>query len=110
MKRVLIAKGYTHPNLLAAKGESAGSVMIAHVINQKPELFRAAILKSPFLDVVNTLEDKTPQFLSSEYQEFGNPFDSDEYYKAINSYNWSHKSYKRDYSRIGRYRESRFDI
>lgn len=82
----LIAKGYTHPNLLAARGESAGGMLVAHAINLKPELYRAAILKVPFLDVVNTLEDKTLPLTITDYLEFGNPFESEDYYKIIHSY------------------------
>jgi len=82
----LIAKGFTHPNLLAAKGESAGGMLIAQVCNLRPELYRAAVLKVPFLDVVNTLADKSLSLTLTDYLEFGNPFKSEEWYRLINSY------------------------
>jgi len=54
----LVAEKITHPNLLVAKGVSAGGLLVGHCINMKPEYFRAAILKVPFLDPM-ILEDET---------------------------------------------------
>ncbi|CAI2386107.1 unnamed protein product [Moneuplotes crassus] len=82
----LIAKGYTHPNLLAARGESAGGMLVAHALNLRPEYYRAAILKVPFLDVVNTLKDTSLPLTLTDYLEFGNPFEDEELFKLISSY------------------------
>lgn len=81
----LIAEKYTHPNLIAAKGESAGGMLIAHVMNMRPELYRAAILKVPFLDVVNTLQDESLPLTVTDYLEFGDPKDK-AYYRLLSSY------------------------
>jgi len=35
----LIAERLTHPNLLVAKGVSAGGLLVGHCINMKPEYF-----------------------------------------------------------------------
>ena len=41
----LIANRLTHPNLLAAKGTSAGGLLVAAAaLNMRPDLYRAAIL------------------------------------------------------------------
>ena len=54
----LIANRITHPNLLAAKGVSAGGMLVAQAcLNMRPELFRACILDVPFLDVLSCLLD-----------------------------------------------------
>lgn len=82
----LIAKGYTHPNLLAARGESAGGMLVAQCLNLKPEYYRAAVLKVPFLDVINTLKDTSLPLTLTDYLEFGNPFEDEEFYKLISSY------------------------
>lgn len=82
----LVANKYTHPNLLAARGESAGGMLVAAVCNLRPELYRAAILKVPFLDVVNTLADETLPLTLTDYLELGNPFKNEELFKLINSY------------------------
>ena len=82
----LIANKYTHPNLLAAKGESAGGMLVAQVLNLRPEYYRAAVLKVPFLDVINTLADTSLPLTLTDYLEFGNPFKSEELYRLISSY------------------------
>jgi oligopeptidase B len=56
----LIANRITHPNLLAAKGQSAGGSLVGHsVLNLRPDLFRACILNVPFLDMLSNLMDPT---------------------------------------------------
>ena len=82
----LVGHRYTHPNLLAAKGESAGGMLVAHVLNLKPEYYRAAILKVPFLDVINTLADTSLPLTLTDYLELGNPFESEEFFRLISSY------------------------
>jgi oligopeptidase B len=82
----LIANKYAHPNTLVAKGESAGGMMIAQVLNLRPELFRAAVLKVPFLDVINTLADESLPLTLTDYLELGNPFSSENMYRLISSY------------------------
>lgn len=70
----LISERITHPNLLAAKGESAGGTLVAHCINMKPELFRAAILKVPFVDLMTLTDDSLPLSVT-DHLEFGDPKD-----------------------------------
>src|SRR6185437_543489 len=53
----LIAQGWTSPRRLAIQGGSAGGLLIGAVVNQRPELFRAAHLAVPFVDVINTMCD-----------------------------------------------------
>ncbi|VFQ85461.1 unnamed protein product [Cuscuta campestris] len=69
----LINEGYAHKNKLGACGVSAGGLLVGAAINLHPGLFRAAILKVPFLDICNTLLDPTLPLTISDYEEFGNP-------------------------------------
>ncbi|KAL0463698.1 UNVERIFIED_CONTAM: Protease 2 [Sesamum latifolium] len=69
----LINEGFIHKNQLSALGISAGCLLVGAAVNMHPQLFRAAILKVPFLDVLNTLLDPNLPLTTLDYEEFGNP-------------------------------------
>nr|XP_023925734.1 uncharacterized protein LOC112037158 isoform X1 [Quercus suber] len=69
----LVNEGYVHRDRVGAIGFSAGSLVVGAAINMYPDLFRAAILKVPFLDVCNTLLDPSLPLTILDYEEFGNP-------------------------------------
>lgn len=69
----LISEGYVHKYRLGAFGGSAGGLLVGAAANKHPELFRAIILKVPFLDVCNTLLDPSLPLTMLDYEEFGNP-------------------------------------
>lgn len=71
--KYLVSEGYVHQHRLGAVGVSAGSLLVAAAINMHPELFQAAILKVPFLDVCSSLLDPTLPLTVLDYEEFGNP-------------------------------------
>lgn len=72
----LIANRITHPNLLAAKGQSAGGSLVSQTcMNMRPELFRACILNVPFLDILNSLLDDSLPLSVTDYLELGNPIE-----------------------------------
>ncbi|PKU60214.1 oligopeptidase B [Dendrobium catenatum] len=71
----LIEKGIAHKDKLAGWGYSAGGLLVASAINARPDLFRAAILKAPFLDAVNTLLYPILPLNPVDYEEFGYPLD-----------------------------------
>jgi oligopeptidase B len=75
----LIASGYTSPEKLATSGGSAGGLLMGAVLNLRPDLFRCAILKVPFVDVVNTMLDASLPLTTAEYTEWGNPNVPEEY-------------------------------
>jgi oligopeptidase B len=75
----LIEQGYTSPPRLGIMGGSAGGLLIGAVLNQRPELFGAAIAKVPFVDVLNTMSDATLPLTVGEYEEWGNPADASAY-------------------------------
>ena len=83
----LMAKRITHPNLLAAKGQSAGGSLVAHAcMNMRPDLFRACILNVPFLDILTSLLDDSLALSHTDYLELGNPIEDESIYQLINSY------------------------
>ncbi|KAL6983286.1 hypothetical protein U1Q18_016676 [Sarracenia purpurea var. burkii] len=69
----LVDKGYVHKDKLGAVGCSAGCILLGAAINIYPELFRAAIMKVPFLDICNTLLDPSLPLTIMDHEEFGNP-------------------------------------
>ncbi len=66
----LIEAGYTNNERLACRGGSNGGLLIGAVINQRPDLFKAAICAVPLLDMV-----RFHKFLIARYwiPEYGDP-------------------------------------
>ncbi|MEA9995974.1 S9 family peptidase [Pseudomonas sp. 10B1] len=75
----LIDNGLTSAEQLMISGGSAGGLLIGAVLNQRPELFKAAIAEVPFVDVLNTMLDPDLPLTVTEYDEWGNPQDADVY-------------------------------
>jgi len=75
----LIKEGYTSPSKLAIYGRSAGGLLIGASVNMRPELFQAALMEVPFVDVINTMFDASIPWTAFEYEEWGNPADYDLY-------------------------------
>ena len=84
--RALIARGWTTPQQLAARGGSAGGLLMGAVMNQAPELFRAVISEVPFVDVVTTMLDDSLPLTAGEWEEWGNPEASATSYRTMKSY------------------------
>ncbi|KAF7828774.1 protease 2 [Senna tora] len=83
--KFLIERDIVDENKLAGWGYSAGGLLVASAINRCPDLFRAAILKVPFLDATNTLLYPILPLISVDYEEFGYPGDLDDFL-AIRDY------------------------
>jgi oligopeptidase B len=92
----LISLNYTSEGNIVIVGGSAGGMLVGNVINQRPELFKAAIAHVPFVDVLNTMLDENLPLTPGEYKEWGNPKDKDyfEYMKSYSPYdNVSQQNY-----------------
>ncbi|MGI4776154.1 MAG: S9 family peptidase, partial [Janthinobacterium lividum] len=81
----LVAKQYTSKGNIVICGGSAGGMLVGNVVNAKPELFRAIIAHSPFVDVLNTMLDETLPLTPGEFKEWGNPKE-EQYFKYIRDY------------------------
>ena len=69
----LVREKWTSKERLAIEGGSAGGLLMGAVVNLRPDLFRAAHLAVPFVDVMNTMFDTTLPMTVGEYLEWGNP-------------------------------------
>lgn len=65
--------GYTSADKLAITGASAGGLLIGAVVNQRPDLFKAAYAQVPWVDVLSDMCDPTIPLTTLEYAEWGNP-------------------------------------
>ena len=81
----LVAERWTSPDRLVIEGASAGGLLVGAVVNLRPDLFRAAVSKVPFVDVLNTMLDESLPLTVGEFEEWGNPKKKDEY-DTIKSY------------------------
>ena len=84
--RWLIAVGWTTREQLAARGGSAGGLLMGAVMNSDPELFRAVVAEVPFVDVVTTMLDDSLPLTVGEWEEWGNPDASATSYRTMMSY------------------------
>lgn len=81
----LLAQGYGDPARCYAMGGSAGGLLVANVINQRPELYHGAVAQVPFVDVLTTMLDESIPLTTGEFEEWGDPQDKT-YYDYIRSY------------------------
>ena len=69
----LLAQGYGSKDRLVTEGRSAGGLLMGAVLNMRPDLFHAALVGVPFVDVMNTMLDESLPLTVGEFEEWGNP-------------------------------------
>lgn len=69
----LVAQGYGSKDKLVIEGRSAGGLLMGAVLNLRPDLFKAALVGVPFVDVMNTMLDESLPLTVGEFEEWGNP-------------------------------------
>jgi oligopeptidase B len=69
----LLKRGYGSKDRLVIEGRSAGGLLMGAVLNLRPDLFHAAIVGVPFVDVINTMLDESLPLTVGEFEEWGNP-------------------------------------
>jgi len=84
--RTLVEEGYAAEGEISISGGSAGGELMGAVLNQAPDLFKAAVLHVPFVDVLNTMLDADLPLTPIEWPEWGNPIEDEGAYNHIRSY------------------------
>ena len=84
--RSLVKEGWTSPSQLAARGGSAGGLLMGAVMNLAPELFRCVVAEVPFVDALTTMLDPSLPLTVGEWEEWGNPDASPTAYRTMKSY------------------------
>ncbi len=93
----LIEQRYTYKGGICFYGGSAGGLTGGAVANLAPNLFFSMLLLVPFVDTLTTmLNDKLP-LSPSEWELWGNPIKSKEYFNYIKSYSPYDNLDKKDY-------------
>jgi oligopeptidase B len=69
----LVAEKYCARDRLGIEGASAGGLLMGAVLNLRPDLCKAAVLKVPFVDAITTMLDESLPLTVQEFQQWGNP-------------------------------------
>lgn len=96
----LIANGYTAKGRIVAHGGSAGGMLMGAVVNMRPDLFAAIIAEVPFVDVINTMLDKTLPLTPAEWPEWGNPIEDAQAFRTMLAYSPYDNVSKQAYPKI----------
>jgi oligopeptidase B len=84
--RHLVETGRTSPAQLAARGGSAGGLLMGAVTNLAPDLFRAVVAEVAFVDPLTTMLDPALPLTVIEWEEWGDPLHDPEAFGWIGGY------------------------
>ena len=84
--RQLVADGWISPGRVAARGASAGGLLMGAVTNMRPDLFRVVVAEVPFVDVVTTMSNPELPLTVTEWEEWGDPLHDAGAYTRMSSY------------------------
>jgi oligopeptidase B len=96
----LVAAGYTASDRLAARGDSAGGLLMGAVANLAPDRFRAIHAAVPFVDALTTMLDPDLPLTVTEWEEWGDPLHDPEVYAYMRSYSPYENVHAGDYPAI----------
>jgi oligopeptidase B len=82
----LLEHGYTSADRLAARGGSAGGLLMGAVANLAPEKFHAIHAAVPFVDALTTILNPDLPLTVIEWEEWGDPLHDAEVYAYMKSY------------------------
>ena len=98
--RHLVDKGYGAEGHIAISGGSAGGSLVGAALNQAPELWGAAHLSVPFVDILNTMLNADLPLTPPEWPEWGNPIEDKAAFEYIRSYSPYDQLTEQDYPPI----------
>ena len=84
--RHLVTAKYTSTDRLAARGGSAGGLLMGAVANLAPEQFRAIHASVPFVDALTTILDPDLPLTVIEWEEWGDPLHDPDIYAYMKTY------------------------
>lgn len=84
--KYLVEQKFTSEGKIIAMGGSAGGMLMGAVANMEKKLWGGIIAQVPFVDVLNTMLDDTLPLTPTEWSQWGNPIESKEEFKNIQSY------------------------
>lgn len=84
--RWMAESGLVDAGRLAAEGGSAGGLLMGAVANLAPDAFRVVHAIVPFVDALTTILKPELPLTVGEWEEWGNPIESEEVYRYMKSY------------------------
>ncbi len=93
----LIDQRYTYKGGICFYGGSAGGLTGGAVANLAPDLFFGMLLLVPFVDTMTTMLNEKLPLTPGEWEMWGNPIKSKEYFEYILSYSPYNNIVKKDY-------------
>ncbi|MCP5026311.1 MAG: S9 family peptidase [Actinomycetia bacterium] len=84
--RHLVDTGWAEAGQIAARGGSAGGLLMGAVLNLDPELWASIVAEVPFVDALSTITDPTLPLTVIEWEEWGNPIESADVYAYMKEY------------------------
>jgi len=82
----LVSSGFTTAEKIVARGGSAGGLLMGAVANLAPSSVGGIVAQVPFVDVLTSILDPSLPLTVTEWEEWGNPLESQEAYDYIRSY------------------------
>jgi oligopeptidase B len=74
----LAGNGWCDPRRMAARGGSAGGLLVGAAVAMRPDRFAAVLAEVPFVDVVTSMLDPSLPLTVTEWEEWGDPRDPEQ--------------------------------
>ncbi|ORZ14719.1 prolyl oligopeptidase family-domain-containing protein, partial [Absidia repens] len=82
----LVDSKISSPETMAAMGTSAGGLLVGGMAHMRPDLFKALVLRVPFVDPLSSMLNPDLPLTQVEYPEWGNPSNDPKAYEWIKDY------------------------
>jgi len=82
----LVARGWTTPKRVIARGGSAGGLLMGAVVNIAPQDFGGIVAHVPFVDALTTILDPSLPLTVTEWEEWGDPLHDPRVYAYMKAY------------------------